>query len=298
MELKKIKENIYYIPNSTNIGVIKNGENAILIDSGLDDDTGKKVLKLLNSNGMQPMAIVNTHSHADHCGGNSYIKEKTGAVIYAPVHEGALVHYPYFEPFFLFSGANPVKELTNKFLMAKPSKVDFTIECDCNTLRVESYDLNIIKLPGHAVNQISVEVNGVLFCGDFVYSKEILEKHKIPFCANIEAQICTMNNFVNNYEFVVPSHGEPVQDLRPLIDDYMEIINRVEAHIISILSTRKTTAEVFMELCCCMDIEIKSVPQYYLMNTAIMAYLSWLNNKGSAKISISGNVLYWQRVNV
>jgi len=47
MEIKKISERVYYIPNPANIGVVKDGEkSAILIDAGLDDDTGKKVLKL------------------------------------------------------------------------------------------------------------------------------------------------------------------------------------------------------------------------------------------------------------
>jgi len=43
MELKKITELVYYIPNPANIGVVKDGEKSvILIDTGLDDDTGKK----------------------------------------------------------------------------------------------------------------------------------------------------------------------------------------------------------------------------------------------------------------
>ncbi|MBI4980599.1 hypothetical protein HZC30_03540 [Candidatus Woesearchaeota archaeon] len=53
MELKKITEQVYYIPNHANIGVVKLGEkSAILIDTGLDDNTGKKVLKLLEEKGM------------------------------------------------------------------------------------------------------------------------------------------------------------------------------------------------------------------------------------------------------
>jgi glyoxylase-like metal-dependent hydrolase (beta-lactamase superfamily II) len=76
MELKKITERVYYIPNPANIGVVKDGEkSAILIDTGLDDDTGKKVLRLLEENNLFVKAIINTHSHADHCGGNRYIKK-------------------------------------------------------------------------------------------------------------------------------------------------------------------------------------------------------------------------------
>jgi hypothetical protein len=47
MELKQIAENVYYIPHVTNIGLIKSGDAAVLIDSGVDDDTGRRIMRLL-----------------------------------------------------------------------------------------------------------------------------------------------------------------------------------------------------------------------------------------------------------
>lgn len=78
MELKQITDTIYYISNPTNVGVIKDGKTVILIDSGIDDDVGRRILRILDSEGMYPKAIINTHSHADHCSANAYIKEKQG----------------------------------------------------------------------------------------------------------------------------------------------------------------------------------------------------------------------------
>lgn len=77
---------------------------------------------------MFPKAIVNTHSHADHCGGNRYIKERTGATIYASEIESAIIQYPLLEPLYLFSGASPLRDLRNKFLMAQSSSVDHVIK--------------------------------------------------------------------------------------------------------------------------------------------------------------------------
>jgi glyoxylase-like metal-dependent hydrolase (beta-lactamase superfamily II) len=48
------------------------GNEAILIDSGLDKDSGKKILKLLESRGFSLKFIINTHSNADHTGGNRF----------------------------------------------------------------------------------------------------------------------------------------------------------------------------------------------------------------------------------
>ena len=44
MELRKIKEGIFYIPNPVNIGVLQDADDSlILIDTGLDKNTGKMI---------------------------------------------------------------------------------------------------------------------------------------------------------------------------------------------------------------------------------------------------------------
>lgn len=81
-ELRQITENDYYFDCPAKIGLvcIGNGE-VILIDSGNDKDAGKKVYKILQEKEWTLKAIFNTHSHADHIGGNRFLQEKTGCSI-------------------------------------------------------------------------------------------------------------------------------------------------------------------------------------------------------------------------
>ena len=250
MEMKKISERVYYIPNPANIGVVKDGEkSAILIDSGLDDDTGKKVLRLLEENGLVPKAIINTHSHADHCGGNKYIKEKTGARIYAPEVESAIIQYPSLEPLYLFSGANPLKDLQNKFLMAQPSNVDYVIKKGERKLRFDEIELGIVPLPGHAPNQIGVEADEVLFCTDSLFSEDVIKRHKIPFYADIDRTRETLKFLRDSqYKFYVPSHAEPRESLTELVDANLEAIEGVERYILEGFHGRKTTEQILKEI--------------------------------------------------
>ncbi len=295
MELKQIKENIYYIPNVTNIGVVLDESAAVLIDSGLDDDAGKKILKCLEREGIRPKAIINTHSHADHFGGNAVIKARTGATVFSPEIEEGILRFPYFEPFYLFSGANPIKDLMSKHLMAPSSKVDVVIEEGCEKLEIGRLEFAVVSLPGHSPNQAGFAINGVLFCGDAVFSEELLAKHKLPFCMDIAKQTATLEKLnESGYEIFLPSHGNLVTDIKAITAAYSARINEIKEHSLRILTVGKTTAEYLQELCKVLDIEMRDPKQYYLNNTVAMAYLGWLYNSGGIACEIKENILYWK----
>ncbi len=84
-ELIQVSENNYYIQSPAKIGLIKlNDTEVCLIDSGNDKDAGRKIRKILDANSWKLTAIYNTHSNADHIGGNKYLQEQTGCRIFAP----------------------------------------------------------------------------------------------------------------------------------------------------------------------------------------------------------------------
>ena len=77
-ELIKVKNNTYYINSPAKIGLYVDGTDAYLIDSGNDKDAGKKDKKILDENCWSLKLIINTHSNADHIGGNKYLQSQTG----------------------------------------------------------------------------------------------------------------------------------------------------------------------------------------------------------------------------
>ena len=148
MELVKIGDKTYYIANATNIGVYKiNDKDVFLIDTGNDKDAGKKILKIINEQGWNIKGIINTHSNADHIGGNKVIQDRSDCIILANGIEKSFTEYPILESSFLY-GAYPFEELQNKFLCAKESRV--TLLKDNLPLGLESFNLK-----GHFFDMIN-----------------------------------------------------------------------------------------------------------------------------------------------
>lgn len=110
-KLIQVTERSYYIQSPAKIGLIKlSDQDVCLIDSGNDKDAGRKVRQLLDANGWRLIAIYNTHSNADHIGGNQYLQRQTGCKVYAPGIDCDFTRHPILEPSFLYGGF-PFKEL-------------------------------------------------------------------------------------------------------------------------------------------------------------------------------------------
>ncbi|MBE8539289.1 MBL fold metallo-hydrolase [Geoglobus acetivorans] len=294
MKLVQVSDRACFIPGPTNVGVVRSKDTAILVDTGLDRESGRKILKLLEKNGLKLEAVINTHSHADHFGGNSYLVSRTDARVYAPEVEAGIIQYPYLEPLYLFS-AHPVNEMMNRFLMARPSRVDNVINADSRIeLDFGKTKVTTVPLPGHSPGQIGVEVDGVLYCADAVFSERVVEKYRIPLFMDIEKQRETLSFLEkSSFERYIPCHAEPAEDITPLVDLNLDVIERVEEFLLSI--SKGTTDEILAKLCSEFEIRLNNFTEYSLMLATLKAYLSYLYNRGDIRAEFDGTV-YWVRV--
>lgn len=119
-ELIRAGERSYYIDCPAKIGLFEVEGGVCLVDSGNDKDAGRKVRQILDKNGWKLLAILVTHSNADHIGGCQYLQKQTGCRVFAPGIEAAFTRSPVLESAFLYGGFPP-KPLRHKFLMAQPS---------------------------------------------------------------------------------------------------------------------------------------------------------------------------------
>lgn len=288
--LNQIGENTYYIDSPTNIGLYKlNDSDVCLIDSGNDKDAGRKINKILKENKFNLSHIINTHSNADHIGGNEFLQKRTDCKIISTEIENLFTKYTILEPSFLYGGY-PLKKLTNKFLMAKPSNPTGDIES-------LPEGLEYIKLNGHYFDMIGIKTSDdIYFLADCVFSENTLNKYHISFIYNVEEFLNTLD-FVETLEgkLFIPSHAEPCEDIKPLVklnrDKVFEIIDIIldickEATIFEDLLQK-----IFKHYNLTMDLN-----QYVLVGNTIKSYLSYLHDKEKLTIEFIDSKLYWKSV--
>ena len=223
MELIKLGDKTYYIKNNTNIGVYKlNDTDIVLIDSGLDESVSRKILRIINDNNWNIKYIINTHSHADHTGGNNFLQSRTNCKIYASEIECDITNHPIIEPIYLY-GSYPFKELRNKFFEAKPSNCEKLVDID---------GLEYFTLTGHSFDMIGIKTSdNVYFIGDSLFDENTINKYHISYLNNVSEFINSLDKLSEINGLFVPSHGEVSDDIHSLIklnkDKTNEILNKI-----------------------------------------------------------------------
>lgn len=290
-ELIQITERSYYIQAPAKVGLVRlNDADVCLIDSGSDKDAGRKVRQLLDANGWRLTAIYNTHSNADHIGGNKYLQGQTGCRIYAPGIECAFTRHPVLEPAFLYGGY-PCKDLRHKFLMAQESGAEPLTE------EVLPEGFGLILLPGHFFDMVGFRTpDDVVYLADCLSSKETLEKYQIGFIYDVAAYLETLEMVKTmQAKMFVPAHAEASGEIAALaqhnIDKVWEIAEKILGICGEPLCFESILQRLFFEYGLMMNFE-----QYVLVGSTVRSYLAWLKDTGRLTASFEKNLLLWERV--
>ncbi len=287
MELIKLGEKTYYIKNNTNIGIYKiDDKNVILIDTGNDKDAGKKILKIINEQNWFVKTIINTHSHADHIGGNNVIEARCNCDIYSGKIETSLINNTILEPIGLY-GASPLSSLKNKFLYAKESNAKVI---DNNIDNIE-----IIDLKGHSYDMIGVKTDDdVIFLGDALASENTINKYHIFYLYDVKEYLNTLQKLKTlKAKKYVLSHSEVTENISELIKANENKINEIINNIYKILENKKTYEDVLKEIFDIYNLNM-NVNQYYLVGASIKAYLSCLYNDDKITYEFINNKMYYK----
>ena len=290
-ELIQVAGDSYYVQSPAKIGLVKlNEQEVCLIDSGSDKDAGRKVRQILDANKWKLKAIYNTHSNADHIGGNKYLQAQTNCNIYAPGIECDFTKNPMLEPSFLY-GAFPPKDLRHKFLMAQESSAEY--------LKKENLPegFEIIKLPGHFFDMVGFRTkDDVVYLSDCLSSKETLDKYQITFIYDVAAYLKTLEMVKTlSAKMFVPAHAEATEDIGPLAQYNIDKVMEIAEKIVEICAEPRCFEVILQKLFTDYDLRM-NFEQYVLVGSTVRSYLAWLKDMGRLQVKFEENMLLWERV--
>jgi len=324
---EKLSTHIAMLHNATNIGIAQDGDSLFLVDTGSDDDAGKHILRLLQK--LYPekklTAAIDTHSHADHCGGNDYLVRHTGCQIWASEKESQSIEMPSLQSTIVW-GARPFRDIETKFYQAQRgthvSKIvsgffygnaapaDSANPHDAKKDDGATNDIppaagNItmtaIPLPGHYFGQTGIlahdndDNKDSFFLGDALFGSTIIKKYWIPFLYDVgqfRASLATIEN--TPADFYIPSHGEiyTKKNIHEIVELNTITTLETEQLILKILKTPHTAEELLTAVADYGSIPLAMGP-YVLIGCTIRSYLSCLYNDGKVKYEILKNRMLW-----
>jgi hydroxyacylglutathione hydrolase len=118
------------------IWTIQDSACAAVVDPG----DARPVLEYLEAQQLKLVAILNTHHHADHVGGNAGLLGRWKAPVYGPHDER-------------------IREVTHRLK-----------DGERFTLPHFGIDFEVLEIPGHTRSHIAFHGGGMLFCGDTLFA--------------------------------------------------------------------------------------------------------------------------------
>ena len=298
INLKQVAENSFYCDGYFAVGVYRCNDNGVvLIDSGVDKNLAKLIDKALRQEKLTVHAIINTHCHGEHCGGNAYFQQQYPELqVYATVAEQRSIECPDHGPTCFCGNAAPFIELkkTKQVAPQQPSIVTDPIkDYTDQTISIAGSDFRIVTLPGHTPGMIGVITpDQVLYTGDAVFGDDTFVKHSILFYTDVTNTLASFEKLKGmNIVQAVLYHGGYSDNLQAIASAHqgriMETMQIVEGFLQQEpLSIEQLTQKVMQKFSL-----PENVVSFTLTKTAITAYISYLQSNKQLELIVKDGLL-------
>lgn len=297
----QLSKSTFCLLGHTNIGIIENNDELILIDSGLNSEDAAQIDEVLkNSFNKKIGTIINTHSNADHAGGNNYFSNKYNCKIFATKKEAAFLENPYLESALMW-GAHPFDKIRTKYFECEKSTATNLANENSEIKLNNELTIEFISLPGHFIDMIGVLVTDqntkTFFLGDSIFGAQMISKYNICYMINVTDFKNTLDKISNiKSDFYIPSHSTIVtsqEELKRLSIMNKNEIEKIQNFLLELCKSQMQNDDILAKVF--ETYHIRTTPsQLVLIGSTIKNHLTdlYINNK--IEMICNDGRMYWK----
>ncbi len=291
----KLGRNSYYLKQSLSFGMlVSENDECIFVDSGINSTGAKFAADAAKEAGLTPVAVVNTHSHRDHCGGNGYLQKEYNAKIYCTKKERIFMEHPELEGLCLYTSVVP--DVLEKVFVQRDGPIYADI-VEYGKTNLHGIDIDIIELGGHSPDHVGiVSGEGICYFGDVLLPKRTWEHSRMPYHIDIKGMLKSIETLARgDYKEYFGVHTGRVDDIKELSEINKGFLLQNVSVIREALSSPMTREECLGFMMCKYDLDAR-IQQHTLYFNSVSAYLSYLLDTGDIMAFAEGNKLLYRSV--
>lgn len=296
MEIRLVKGNTYCIDTGmTYIPFYKvNDEDIIMLDTGWARGEREGIDRLLEENNLKVAGIINSHSHIDHIGNNTYFKEKYNCIIAMPAYEAHVCSSTVnLKVYYSSQTLSEVEEHYGHMVC----ETDIMISDNQDKIYVCGTKFKIFHTPGHSPAHICIITpDDVAYLGDSLISYEVMEGAKMPYAFILREDLRSKQKLYSlKCSKYVVAHMGMYDDITKLIDDNINFYKNRAARVYEVINGAMTMEDILKAVIKSFGIRVKSVNRYSVIERMLRSFVEYLNETGMIKLTMEDGFLKYSK---
>jgi hydroxyacylglutathione hydrolase len=296
MEVKQVKGNTYLIDTGmTYIPFYKlNDEEIIMLDSGWARGEREGIDRLLEENRLKVAGILCSHSHIDHIGNNTYLKNKYNCVIAMPAYEAHVCSSTVnLKVYYCTQTLRGVEEHYGHMVC----ETDIMISDSQDKIYLCGVRFKIIHTPGHSPAHICIVTpDDVAYLGDSLISYEVMEGSKLPYAFILREDLKSkMKLYSLECSKYIVAHKGMYDDINELITDNINYYKNRAARIYEVIEGSMTMEEIMRAVLRDLGIRVRSIYRYSVVERMLRSYVEYLNETGMIELIMEDGFLKYSK---
>ena len=243
----------YTGPQSPNVFLVRDGDEAALIDSGFGDEKSvqARVDFLKEHAGVRVKYIVLTHHHFDHTSGASQLRDVTGAqVTLHPQEEKFLKDWQSEAPqdIEIPEEQSELRDKIQRFREQAAEAGPDVMMNDGDEFTVGSLTLRIVHTPGHTLGSVCVYIpqERALFTGDTALGLGTVAISPPPH-GDMALYLQSLHRLQTlDCSLMLPGHGITVHDVHAKLQELIDHRHEREQQILTLMEKGKNTVKAML----------------------------------------------------